>query len=263
MWSIWSRNKRSDKILPPPDGLKPMQLYFLHHKNPSNRVKELYDGLKDSFTIWVDWEDTPVNEEWLDEIHNGINESDAVIAFLSVGALLSANFKQQVEYAVHMGKRLVPLVVEDIDFSLVMPELQSMQWLTFCDTFIESVADCIRKACRVNELHARYHTRLLKAALNWERHSFDHNLLLTKPDDVTRARKWLKDATIGMDPRPTTLHLSYIVASERNYRQQRNRLLFAMFFAILVTIGLLWPTWGVFFFLIVFSHISVYLLAFK
>lgn len=240
-----------------------MQVFFLHHKNPDGQVRALYEILKHSFQIWVDWENTPVNEEWLDEIHHGINDSDAIVVFLSVGALLDQGFKQHVEYAHHLGKRLVPVVLEDIDYTLVMPELQSIQWLDMNNNFFETVAEAILKACKNNEVHTRYHTRLLKDALNWERHSFDHNLLLTKSDDVIRARKWLKDATRGIEPKPTTLHLSFIVSSERNNRQRRNRMLFALFFAILVTIGLLWPTWGVFFFLIVFSHISVYLLAFK
>ena len=237
-----------------------MKLNFVYTKDQRSVVKTVYDHLHTTFTIWVDWEDAPVSEEWLDEVHHGIDESDCVVVFLSCKALLEREVKTRVEYADLHGKRIIPLLCEDVDFSLIYPELQAITFISYndsTDTELTSTLSLLVQACQANKEHVMQHTKLLTQSMLWERRFFDKALLL-QGDDVLKARKWLNDAIRGKLPAPTSLHLSYIISSERHRSMIRKRIGLAACFLILVSIGIVYPSWGVFFFMIVFTHTYLY-----
>lgn len=223
-------------------------------------VKSLYDALSvDGREIWVDWEDIPPSADWLDEIHKGIERQDCFIFVLSPDSVQSEVCGWEVDHAIKHGKRIIPVVARDVDYREVRKDIASLNWIFFRedgDDFQQALKLLI-KALDCDLQHARYHTLLLIKALEWEKHDFEKSLLL-HGNDLKRAQQWLSASALGKEPKPTPLHLSFITASQALASSMQKRKIIAVFFAFIVAIGIIWPSWGVFFFSLVFSHFFVY-----
>jgi len=154
---------------------------------------------------------------------------------------------------------MIPVVCRDVDYRDVRKDLAQLNWIFFRqdgDDF-NAAMKLLLKALDTDLRHARYHTKLLTRAIDWERHDFEKSLLF-HGNDLQRAKHWLSASALGKEPKPTTLHLSFITASDALSTSMKKRKLIAVFFAFIVAIGIIWPSWGVFFFSLVFSHFFVY-----
>jgi hypothetical protein len=70
---------------------------------------------KSELETWIDWEDIPPTADWMDQIHKGIEQTDAFLFLLSPDSVSSKVCGQEVDHAVQNGKRLIPIVVRDVD----------------------------------------------------------------------------------------------------------------------------------------------------
>ena len=228
-----------------------------HHDETSVSVN--HAAVATGRNIWVDWEDIPPSNDWLNEIHKGIEQSDVFLFILSPDSIKSEVCNWEVDHAVKNGKRIIPCVVRDVDYRSVRKELANLNWIFFRSDGedFDTAMRLLIKQIDMNGRHARYHTKLLVRALDWEKHEFEKSLLL-RGNDLNRAKHWMSDAALGKEPKPTTLHLSYINESERLYLTSKRRKLVAIFFAFTLGIAVPEPQWGVFFFALVFSHFLVF-----
>src|SRR6266704_1151065 len=61
--------------------------------------------------VWVDWEDIPPASDWLDQIFQGIEGSDAFIFLVSPNSAASEVCKVEIGHAAKNNKRIIPVVV--------------------------------------------------------------------------------------------------------------------------------------------------------
>lgn len=241
-------------------GLDGCSVMISYSRKDKAFVKNIFDALSvDNRQIWVDWEDIPPSNDWLDEIHKGIEQSDAFIFVLSPDSIKSEVCNWEVDHAVKNGKRIIPVVCRDVDYREVRKEMATLTWIFFRpdgDDF-NAAMKLLLKALDKDLRHAHVHTLLLVRAIDWEKHDFEKSLLLCG-QDLRRAKNWLSASALGKEPKPTTLHLSFITASDSLATSMNKRKLIAVFFFFIVVIGIIWPSWGVFFFSLVFSHFFVY-----
>jgi len=242
------------------DDMGVCSVHICYHKNDKNFVQSLWKALNiDNRDIWIDWDDVPNSPEWTDEVNKGIENTDAFIFVLSPDCNRSQSHRSFLAHAVANGKRIIPVVCREVDYRHVSKDIAFLNWIIFRQDQADFQAAMILllKTLDNDQRHAQYHTKILRRAIEWERHDFGKSLLLKKKD-LTRAQHWLSASTLGKEPKPTTLHLSFINASTSLESNMKRRKLISLFFVFIVVIGVAWPSWGVFFFSLIFSHFFVY-----
>lgn len=232
-----------------------------YEKADKKFVRAIYNTFKDTHKIWVDWESQDMNPDWQEQVHQGIENTDCFVCVSTAKANHDPDWLLALEHALKNGKRIIVVSpIKHVDVKLVSPKLRGLDWVMFDEdgpAFADNCQELLKYINLGDGRHAQYHTKILRRAIQWERHDFEKSLLLRKKD-LTRAQHWLAASALGRSPKPTTLHLSFITASAALDSSMKKRRLIAMFFGVIVTIGIAWPSWGVFFFSLVFSHFFVY-----
>jgi len=71
------------------------------------------------FETWIDWQDIPPSTEWLKEVYAAIEEADTFVFILSADAALSEICRMEIEHAEKNNKRIIPIVINEIEPSKV------------------------------------------------------------------------------------------------------------------------------------------------
>ena len=123
-------------------------VFVSYSRRDKNFTKKLVETLKAANReVWADWDSIPASSEWDAEIKEGIQKSDSVLFVLSPEWRKSKECRKEMDYAIAMGKRLIPVMyidktpVEDPPIPTVPPELRKIDYIFMRadDDF-----DCIR-----------------------------------------------------------------------------------------------------------------------
>lgn len=211
-------------------------------------AKRLTDRLEQNkMDFWIDWIGIPPSVAWLKEIEKGIEEAEIFLFLLSPDSVISKPCKDEIDHAVKNGKKLLPIVVRDVNTRDVPAKLSELNWIFFRETDdFEKAFTLLNTAIHTDYDWIKAHTRLQVRALEWEKAEKDRSFLL-HGKDFQVAEKQLKDNT-GKQPIPTALQNEYIAESRKAEQEQtsqrlktrnRTRLLTAsILIAVIVAIGL-------------------------
>ncbi len=173
--------------------------------------------------VWVDWEDIPLTSDWWKEIQQGIEAAGTFIFIITPSSVASTVCRDEVEYAVKLNKRLVPIVRDDsFDKSQIHPILSKHNWLFFreSDNFDEAFLALI-KALDTDLEYVRTHTRLLLWAIQWEKKEKSNDLIL-RGRDFEDANAWLEQSRAGKKtPSAEGVISEYIEVSRLNYEREK------------------------------------------
>lgn len=188
-------------------------LFISYSRRDKEFVRKLWQALTQANKkTWVDWNDIPPITDWRQEIYLGIETANHFVFILSPHSIASEVCAEELAYAIKQGKRLVPIVQQDVDFQKVHPELARINAI-YCreiDDFDNALQTLIR-AMETDITHVRTHTRLLVRAREWENMKYDSSFLL-RGSDLEAAEQWLAQSATN-DPPPTNLHQNYIDSS--------------------------------------------------
>lgn len=186
--------------------------------------------------VWVDTEDVPPASEWREELADGIRSAHTFVFLLSSRSVGSEFCRWELEQAVAFGKRIVPLVLEDV---VDAPEqLASRQYVFMrpSDDFDKAIKT-VTAALGTDLEWVKGHRRWLVEALRWESEDRDRSLLV-RGRDLKAAEAWLGRQGDRTEPRPTPLQAEFLVASRAWETRRIQIIAIGVGIALAVAVGL-------------------------
>jgi len=197
------------------------KLFVSYSRKDSVAAHKLIEALKSiQQDVWVDWESIPPAVDWLEQIFHGIEASDAFIFLISPDSIASEVCKVEITRAAINNKRIIPIVLRDVDPKITPDNIRKLNWtfLRETDNFEEGLAK-VKTAIELDLDWLEEHRRLQVRSLEWHRRK-DPSLLL-RGRDLRNARHMIATAT-AKDPIPTDLQKTFIDYSQRS---ERNRMI--------------------------------------
>ena len=215
-------------------------VFISYSRKDGDFVKALHAALADrGRDVWVDWEDIPPAWDWKEELSSGIDSASALVFVISPDSLASEVCARELDQALARGKRVIPVVRQEPDGSVVPPPLADRNWIFFrSEAEFEPGLAALTTALDTDAEWVRDHTRLLVRATEWDRSDRDGSLLL-RGADLSGAESALAAWKEGSEPAPTHIQHEYVAAS-RAAAVRRTRLLLggvAVALAISVVLG--------------------------
>ncbi|HTV10537.1 MAG TPA: toll/interleukin-1 receptor domain-containing protein [Acidimicrobiales bacterium] len=169
-------------------------------------VDRLQDALSAKhFTCWVDREGIFPSSPWRAEIEQAILEADALVFVISPESVESTYCRQELDRALGLGKRLIPVLARDVPDDQIPPALAALQFISFtesatagADGYERQLAELI-EALSTDIEAVHFHTRLLTQSERWSQKGNDRSLLL-RGRELTEAERWLDERVSGNLP---------------------------------------------------------------
>ena len=143
---------------------------------------------------WVDWQDIPPTSEWLDEVYVGIQEADTFLFIISPDSVVSEICTLEIEHAVQHNKRLVPVVLHDVEDDQVHSAMLVHNWVFLReeDDF-DANLELLISALDTDLDYVREHTRLLTLAIEWDKNQRRRSAVL-RGQELQTAEGWLQQS---------------------------------------------------------------------
>ncbi|MGE5376701.1 MAG: toll/interleukin-1 receptor domain-containing protein, partial [Bacteroidota bacterium] len=201
------------------------KLFISYSRKDIDAVRKLTQAFSaQGMEFWIDWEGIPPTVDWWPEVEKGIEESDIFVFNISPDSINSKVCRQEIEHAVKNGKRLVPLVLRDVQADECPPEISSHNWIFFRpqDDFEQSLKK-LTTAIKTDYAWVEAHRQIQMDALEWDRNSREGSFLLRGQE--------LRDAELQLarnsskEPHPTDLQREYLILSRQAVDRQRRTLM--------------------------------------
>jgi len=219
---------------------------FLSYSVDNKTAKEkIYKSLiRRGITVWTHTNDIEKGEDFESAIKRGIEQADNFIYFISKESIESEYCYMELVYSIKLNKRIIPILIDKLDISVIPSEIKKMQYIDFSDCIytpeieiipeneqlsredkikkdVESRREKTTYELKVDQLlfeiqdDAEYyhkHKILLVQAIRWEKQSQNQSVLL-RGYNLENAKTWLKLAEQKPN-KPLQIHKDFIVESE-------------------------------------------------
>lgn len=167
------------------------------------------------FEAYLDKHDIAAGEAWQERLSGLITDADAVVFCSSPHFVASQICDWEVNEAERLGKRLLPVVVEDTSADKVPGRLKRLNYVFMRnETEFATGLELLVAALVINIDWIREHTRISGRAIEWERAQRPDASLL-RDIELTAAEHW-RDQRTEVAPRISELVENFISASRRS-----------------------------------------------
>ncbi len=194
------------------------------------------------YNAWFDRNDVrPAGEFW-EDIKAGIEEASAFIFIMSPDSITSEPCLNELKYALHCGKKLIPLHYRPVDRQRVPEQMNKLDWIEGA-SFDEMFEKTLR-AILTDKEDWKQAGRWLRSGSEWQKNHKQNSGLLLHGKDLKKAEEWLKKAEHEPDkkPHPLPLHVQFI----RESRHVAKRTFLARITILVLFMALMAVAGGVF-----------------
>jgi WD40 repeat protein len=212
------------------------ELFISYAREDVDFVLRLHDALAErGRSVWVDWESIPPSAEWWAEVEAAITSSEATVFVISPASIGSEVCDRELLHAVAEGKRLIPVLREDVSLGSLPDPLSARNWVLLRDGDpFDAGVDALVDALDTDLEWVHDHTRLLVRAKEWEDRDEEGSLLL-RGSDLDAAERFLAGAA-DREPPPTPLQTRFVVEGRRAATGRQRRVISSITAALLVTV---------------------------
>lgn len=195
------------------------QAFLSHAEEDAAVAREIHLSLRRmGFTTWTSWSDINTGVDFQAAIDLGIEAADNVIYLLSPASLRSHYCQYELNYALSLNKRIIPLLVHPVDLETVPEPLRTLQFIDLSDNTQPSdywwdESDLIRVLNR-DATYYDTHKRLLVQALKWQRQRQNPGILL-RGYELQQAESWLTVAKQHPQHPPVSIQIDFIETSRQ------------------------------------------------
>ncbi|MGD1907492.1 MAG: toll/interleukin-1 receptor domain-containing protein [Leptolyngbyaceae cyanobacterium] len=196
-----------------------MTQVFLCHAEADRAIAEQVRRslMRAGITTWTHHGDIEYGSDFQAAMGRGMEEADNVVFLLSAHALESTYCRQELDHALALNKRIIPMRAGDVSPEQMPRALQNLQYIDLTDNLTEAdysqdESDLLRILKRERDYHHE-HKVLLTKALKWERQQRNPCILL-RGYELQHAEAWLKLAQHHAYG-PLPLQTEFIAESQR------------------------------------------------
>ena len=210
-------------------------VFLSYSRRDSEFVQRLAGALSErGKDVWVDVDGIRDGEVFPAALRTAVERSDGFVFVISPDSVASRFCEQEVEHALELRKRIVPLLRRRVADEHVPERVRERNWIPFdederFDDGVERLVDALETDLE----YTREHTRWLLKAIEWEGEGRDRSFLL-RGVELGAAERWLAGAH-GRQPEPTALHREFLYRSRVSATRRLRALVGAM--AILLAVA--------------------------
>lgn len=180
----------------------------------SDQVRRLLQ--RAGFTVWDRKQDLGSGDRIPETIRQGIEGADSVVFLLSPAAVRSSYCLEELNYALELHKRVIPVLVKPLGTAPPPPALAHVNLIDLRDTedgaTLQLGSRVLIAALTQDAAYFRDHKRLLVQALKWERQRRNPSVLLRGAERRYYA-DWIKAARSRSLHRPLAVQDAFVAES--------------------------------------------------
>ncbi|MEP0885525.1 CHASE2 domain-containing protein, partial [Trichocoleus sp. ST-U3] len=195
------------------------QVFLSYTQENAAVMRQIRNSLcREGLTVWTNTIDIQTGETFEEAIKHGIEQADNLVYLLSPDSLKSAYCQQELNYALALNKRIIPVLVSPLEPEQIPLALRSLHYIDLTDNVREEDYR-LDESQLIKILHheaAYYHDHkiFLAKALKWQQQSRNPSILL-RDYNRRRAQAWLQVAQKRTQHQPTQWHEEFITESLR------------------------------------------------
>ncbi|MBE9041588.1 TIR domain-containing protein [Oscillatoriales cyanobacterium LEGE 11467] len=197
-----------------------MTQVFISYADEDREIMEtICKGLRrEGITVWHNDTDIQTGEAFEESFCRGIEQADNIIYLLSQNSIDSYRALHNLDYALSLHKRIIPILVGEVPSKKIPSVLQNLQYLDLTDN--ENLEDYwldesqLLKILDRDAPYYKEHKILLTKAIKWKQQGENPSILL-RGYNLRSAETWLRVAQTRTQHIPTPLQEEFITQSLR------------------------------------------------